>query len=445
MSALSASILLAFSAENVRSFRAAVEFSMLATTLAEPGVPRAVEWRAGGRPIHVLPVAGVFGANASGKTNLLRALHDMRGHVLSSFRQGSPTGGIRRRPFLLDPAGAETPSRFEIDIVLHGVRHEYGFVIDDEAVREEWAHHYPRGRSTLLFHRDGMDVELGAAERPKGRAVIELLRPNALFLSTAASANHPALLPIYAWFERNLLLAEAGSRLLRQAYTTQLLSDPVEREQALALLRAADLGLSGAREHQRELPPEMRERVQRAVRILSGDDDIDLGDLTDYTPLQLRLTHAGVAGEVELDAEDESLGTLVWFSLVGPVVHALAKGTVLLADELDASLHPALVAQLVTLFQNPVTNPNRAQLIFNSHDASLLGDSSKRLLGRDQVWFTEKNEDGGTRLYPLADLDPRKEEAVAKRYLAGRYGATPILSRQQFAAIADLITTGRGA
>lgn len=108
-----------------------------------------------------------------------------------------------------------------------------------------------------------------------------------------------------------------------------------------------------------------------------------------------------------------------------------------LADELDASLHPALVR----LFQSPETNPRRAQLVFNSHDASLLGDTvGDRLLGRDQIWLTEKRHDGSTRLYPLVDLAPRKQEAIGKRYLAGRYGGTPILSPDEFAAAVALIT-----
>jgi uncharacterized protein len=438
-----ASVLLAFRAENVRSFRDEFELSLLSTRLADEDVVRLVTWREGGRPIGVLPVTGVFGANASGKSNVLKAMDDMRGHVLHSFRAGSPTGGISRCPFLLDRAGRKEPSRFEVDLILEGVRHEYGFSLDDERVLEEWAYRYPHGKAVRLFHRRGDDVELGSVERVKGRAVIELLRPNALFLSTAASANHPVLLPIYAWFARNLRLAEADSRQLRQALTTQLLDDDTRRGQVLALLRAADLGISGARKY--ELDPAMRERLQRAIRIIAGQegelDGTDEGPTFDQ--LGVRLIHRGASGEVELDARDESLGTLVWFGLVGPVIEALADGAVLLADELDASLHPALVAELIRLFQDPKSNPRRAQLVFNSHDASILGDStSSRLLGRDQIWFTDKRPDGSTRLYPLSDLDPRKEEAVGRRYLAGRYGAVPILSRQEFDASAELITSG---
>lgn len=438
-----ASVALSFRAENVRSFREAFELSLVATSLAEKDAVRSVAWREGGRPVGVLSVVGVFGANASGKTNVLKVMDDMRAHVLHSFRAGNPTGGISRHPFLLDLEAKQTPSRFELDLVLEGVRHEYGFVLDDEHIVEEWTYRYPHGRSQLLFHRQGLDVELGSTERVKGRAVTELLRPNALFLSTAASANHRALLPLYSWFGRNLRLAEAPSREFRQALTTELLDDDTSREQVLALLRAADLGVTGAKKH--ELDPVMKERLQRAVRILAGQEGEPDGaeEGPAFEELGVRLVHRGVSGDVELDAHDESLGTLVWFGLVGPVVQALADGAVFLADELDASLHPALVAELIHLFQDPKSNPRRAQLIFNSHDATILGDSvSDRLIGRDQVWFTEKRADGGTHLYPLTELDPRKEEAVGRRYLAGRYGATPILSRQQFDATAQLITSG---
>jgi hypothetical protein len=419
-----ASILLAFRAENVRSFRDAVELSMVATAMAKADDVRQVAWRVGGQPVGVLPVAGVFGANASGKTNLLRAMDDMRTHVLQSFRRGNPTGGLTRRPYLLDASYRSAPSRYEVDIVLNGIRHEYGFVIDDTQVIEEWARRYPNGRSVLLFHRSGDDVELGSVDRAKSRAVTELLRPNALFLSTAASANHATLLPLYAWFERNLLLAEADTR-----------------GKVLAFLRAADLGITGAKVV--EPDPAVRERMHRAVRLLAGheeDSNGTGGEGLDIRTFGVTLTHQGADGELEMAAEDESFGTMVWFGLVGPVLKAIADGAVLLADELDSSLHPALVAQLVRLFQSAETNPRRAQLIFNAHDSTLLGDTvAEQIIGRDQIWFTEKREDGSTRMYALADLAPRKEEAIGRRYLAGRYGATPILSKHQFADVVRLL------
>lgn len=449
------SVLLAFRAENVRSFRDAVKLSLIATSLSasEPWVRRSVRWREGGRQIDVLPAAGIFGANASGKSNVLRAMADMRGFVLNSFRRGRPTGGLPRRPFLLGDDGTLHPTRFEIDIVLCGVRHEYGFEYDSEQVLEEWAVRYPKGRAVSLFRRTGQLVELGSSERAKSRAVRELLRPNALFLSTAASANHPDLLALYAWFERNLLLVEGRSRDSRQALTTAMLDDPEQRDLVLEFLRAADLGISGAAKSDPD--PELRDRVEGALPIpwdAEADDSEPAPSSLDPDTVGVHLMHGGSSGEVEFDPQDESLGTLVWFGLVGPVIQALRDGAVFLADELDSSLHPALVAEVIALFQSRRTNPRRAQLIFNSHDTTILGTSaadraartaSDRLLSRDQIWFTEKSNDGASRLYPLTDLDPRKGEAIETRYLTGRYGATPIISRPQFQAVAELVTSGQ--
>ena len=225
--------------------------------------------------------------------------------------------------------------------------------------------------------------------------------------------------------------------------TTEMLSDPQSRARVLALLQAADLGVTDAQQH--DLDPVMKDRLHRAVRVLNGlegEPDADEGPM--FEQLGVVLSHRSTDGEVTLDPFDESLGTRVWFGLIGPVVRALENGSVFLADELDASLHPALVSELIRLFQCQDTNPRRAQLVFNSHDATLLGDAvSDRLLGRDQIWFVEKRNDGSSRLYPLVDLDPRKQESIGKRYLAGRYGATPILSSQEFAAAAELITSER--
>lgn len=428
-----ASVMLGFRARNARSFRDELELSMLASSLAEPDHVRQVRWRSGGSTIGVLPVAAILGANASGKSNVLRAMDDMRRMVLSSFRAASPSGRISRVPFRLDPDDAQQPSTYEIDLVLGDVRHEYRFTVDDHRVLSEQAVAYPHGRSALLFAREGNEVRWGASAGSKGRGASELLRPNALLLSTAAAVHHPRLYPLFTWFERNLLLAQAESREARQAYTTALLDDEGTAAAVTELLTAADLGIVGA--VKRPIDPKLRDRLREVVRILVGEegDPEDAEDGPTFQELGVRLVHRGSAGDVELEPEEESLGTRIWFGLVGPVVAALATGSVFLADELDASLHPALVSQLVRLFADRTSNPKRAQLVFNTHDATLLGDSSgERLIGRDEVWFTEKLPDGSTRLFPLSDLSPRREEAIARRYLAGRYGASPILADAEF-------------
>lgn len=440
---IASSALLAFRAENARSFGEELELSMLATALAERAVVRDLPWRDEGRTVGVLPVAGIFGANASGKSNVLRVMQDMRWYVLHSFRQVSPTGTLPRWSFRLDRSATDAASTYEVDLVLDGVRHEYGFVVADDRIVKEWALRYPRGRAAVIFRREDDRVTLGAADRAKGSAIRELLRPNALFLSTAAAANHAPSQRIFRWFERQLILAEVGSRLQRQALTTEMLDDPRQHDRVLKLLRVADLGLTGAEKH--EIDPEFRARMEKAVRVLFGEEEGADLDAFELDAFGVQLKHRGADGDVAMPAELESLGTQVWFGLVGPVLAALAGGWVLLADELDASLHPALVHEIVRLFQDPRTNPRNAQLIFNSHDVTLLGDSSDRLLGRDQVWFTEKLNSGITRIYPLSDLDPRKDEALGRRYLKGRYGAVPIVTPAEFDEAVALVPTPNGA
>lgn len=146
------------------------------------------------------------------------------------------------------------------------------------------------------------------------------------------------------------------------------------------------------------------------------------------------------------DPEDESQGTQVRIGLVGPVLDALATGSVLLVDEIDASLHPHLIARLVDLFQDPKTNPHCAQLVFNAHDTNFLGNPESHALGRDQIWFTEKNADGACHLYSLSDFRPRRDESIQRGYLSGRYGGIPELGPMAFVrSVEDLGPVRSGA
>lgn len=427
------SVLLDFRASNVRSFREPMAFNLRAGTMSDRVVVRDVRLTATGQTVGVLPAAAVYGPNGAGKSNLLRAMHDMRGHVLHSFRgAGGPTGRVQRKPFLLEERSATAPSGFEIDLVLRGVRVEYGFTVDDDRYVTESAHHFPRGRRSLLFERDGDKVTLGAEVRSKGRSIVDILRPNALFLSTAAYAGHRVLGEIYRWFSRNLILAAAGTRAQRQGYTTNMIFQDRRRESVLALLRLVDPGIVGVVRQQ--MDPVMQERIRRAVRIVMGEEDEpEVSDDVPMPDLGVRFAHQGAhLRDVEFDRDDESLGTLVWFGVVGPVIDALADGCVFLADELDASLHPELSRQLVRIFQDPRTNPRRAQLVFNTHDTSLLGDTERQVLGRDQVWLVDKGHDGNSTLRQLTDFSPRKESSLGRRYLAGHFGALPTITDDEF-------------
>lgn len=426
------SALLSFTAENVRSYRDEVHLSLLATRMSAEGIGRELP-TASARPVRVLPAAGVFGANASGKTTILRALADMRDLVMGSFRRGGEGSGLPRRPFLLDADSQERPSRFEVDLILREVRWQYGFEIDDERVLHEYAYHFPRGRQSLVFHRDKSTIEFGPRFRTTGKSLRRLVRENALVLSVAGAAADEEIGPLFRWFQRNLLLADSATRGMRAAHTAAMLESDDHRVRVLELLLAADLGLSNL--ELARVDSDFADRMRKALRVLGGlEDEPDATDDSEFFVAEfVRLAHRGDFDDVVFDPQDESEGTLVWVGLIGPVLDALDRGDVLLADELDASLHPHLVERLVSLFQDPYTNPRCAQLIFNSHDVTVLGDSEARVLERDQIWLTEKDLSGATKLIQLADYRPRRDEALQRRYLQGRYGGVPFFDPEDFA------------
>jgi hypothetical protein len=230
-------------------------------------------------------------------------------------------------------------------------------------------------------------------------------RPNALLLSTAGTDNHPQLSPLFHWFRRNLWSIDPeAERPQREAFTTrELAGDRAQRIQEL--LRVADLGITGA----------------SVVQESPGKSSV-------------RLTHRSAGGDVAFDWSEESYGTRSWFALLGPLLLALDEGAVLLIDELDASLHSRFAAEVVRLFHDPLANPRGAQLVFTSHDATMLTTpSGGRLLEPGQVWLTQKDKDGATELYPLTDAEPGEEEDLTQSYLAGAFGGVPSLIEGQIA------------
>ena len=237
------------------------------------------------------------------------------------------------------------------------------------------------------------------------------------------------------------MLATAGNRWLRAAFTAELATDEVLRSRVLGLLRAADRTAVDIEVVQPDA--DTLDKLRQVSRILGRDNESDEDVLVEC---ELQLLHRGDGRNVAFDSEDESQGTQVWIGLVGPVLDALANGSILLVDEIDASLHPHLVARLVDLFQDPKTNPHCAQLVFNAHDTNILGNPESHALGRDQIWLTEKNEGGASHLYSLSDFRPRRDESIERGYLSGRYGAIPELDPMAFVrSVEDLDPARSGA
>jgi len=413
-------VLLRFRVANYRSLRSEHELSFVATSTDEELV-RLTGVKADGREIGVIPSIGIFGANASGKSNVLSAIRAMRDAVRNSVAAWARDEGVPREPFALDPTCLEETTLFEVDLLLgmSKVRYVYGFELSDQRVEAEWLHAYPNGRKQVWFDREADRSDGGADFRFPGEGLrgakeklVDFTRPNALFLTAAASFNHPQLSAIHRWFQDNFWLVTSGDDVARRsAYTRDLLTDSRQGEsywkRVESLLRVADLG------------------------IVSLDVDPSLA-----AEQQVRLLHRTTAGSsVPLDfTTQESLGTHAWFAFLGPVLQVLDQGSVLLADELDSSLHPVLAAEVVRLFQDPDANPRGAQLIFTTHDATLLGSGMvTRPLDRDQVWIATKRKTGETELYPLIDARPRRDDNLERRYLRGHYGGVPRVTEGEIA------------
>ncbi|MFE0026139.1 ATP/GTP-binding protein [Amycolatopsis sp. NPDC059021] len=368
----------------------------------------------------VVPVTAIYGANASGKSNLVSALRFMRDAVRFSFSDWEADEGVPRRPCRLSGVDRESPSAFVIDLVADGVRHTYGFTIDDHRVREEWLYAYPEKRKRVVFEREGDDLRFGStvAERKATLVVVdELIRPNSLFLSMGAKLALAPLMPVYRWFtgQLNIRSLETRDRAQRVAdyVGTYVGQDPRNHDRVVALLKAADVGISGLQIEETGAPPS-------GVRGVKGDQRW----------WELKLIHGDGA---QFDLTDESAGTRNWLNLLPVVLKVLDAGQVLLVDEIDSSLHPLLTAQLAGLFQEKRTNPRMAQLIFTTHDTSLLGTMlGDQVLGRDEIWFAEKRQNGSTELVALTDFKPRKEHNLERRYLGGSFGGVPVLDRQDF-------------
>lgn len=408
-------MLLRFSASNYRSLKDEQELSLIASSLA--GVPDGVT-QVEGLNHGVLRVAAIYGANASGKTNVLRALHFMATAVEDSQTTWKPDQPIPRQPFRLDESSRSRASQFEVDILIERTRYQYGFSVDTERVLEEWLFAFPSGRRQMWYRRKSDGISFGRNLAGENRVIERMTRPNSLFLSAAAQSNHEQLTPVYRWFSTQLTFI-TNDRHGPPVDTLDASENARLKRRIEAMLGAADLGLLGF---------EMTERpVEEATRKLFAlmQEVLPSGAAMPEKVPEVRFFHECEHGaKVTLGLGSESDGTVAFFALLGPVVEALDGGGILCVDELDSSLHPLLALEIVRLFNDSTRNPRGAQLVFNTHDTNLL---DLNVLRRDQIWFTEKDRCGATHLYPLTDFMPRENENLHRGYLQGRYGAVPFL------------------
>jgi hypothetical protein len=447
-------MLIEFRVKNFRSFRDQQTLSMVAASdkeLRDTNTTKTPAFKH-----NLVRSAIIYGPNASGKSNLILALGFAHLFMLTAVNS-PPTSGQRAiehpllRPFMLNTQERQAPTEFELIFIHQDVRYQYGLVLDRELIHEEWLIAFPKGQPQTWFER-----RLRAADTPERETVrqptlfdslpsspgldndrhtwyfgprlggekqrlADITRPDVPFLAAAATFGNPQLRTVFDWFATRLAVLNPWGRPdLFGETARQAAENPRLRTKLRALLAHADVGIDDF-----------------SVRVVPANDDVGLANL----PSELQQVLSGMSlqrtevrmhhlapetaeGAVEFPGEDESLGTQRFFSIAGPIILALERGQVLAVDEIDDSLHPLLVRRLVELFHSSETNPHGAQLIMNTQDATML---DTRLFRRDQIWFTEKERTGSSRLYPLSDYSPRKEEALSKGYLHGRYGAVPAL------------------
>ena len=371
----------------------------------------------------LLRSAVVYGANASGKSNLIKALQYMRGVVVESATVIQPGQTYGVQPFRLDDASAKEPTEFEVTFILDGTRYQYGYSMTPERIISEHLLVYKAFKPQRWFERHfdsetGKDVyDFGSGLKGAKSLWETATRPNALFLSMAAQLNSEALRPVFDWFVNGLVIVNEQSQLNPQM-SIQMLKQAEGRKRICDFLTAADISIADIEVVTRKVPGQ-------AVHFdpVAGKTEVRTEEMEQH---EMRFSHVTEKGKAVLDLMDESSGTRNLLFLAGPVMDILRKGLTLVMDELDTSLHPLLVRELVRLFHRPEINIGGAQLIFTTHDTSLL--DAPDLLRRDQIWFVEKEGDQASSLVSLSEFSPRKNEALERGYLMGRYGGVPFLS-----------------
>jgi AAA15 family ATPase/GTPase len=428
-------MLLQFIVSNFRSIKDTVTLSMNTASNKESEHSFQV------RDYHLLNSAVIYGANASGKSNVLQAMGFMCHLVLNKPKITQSTDKLLHQPFRLNTETEQASSYFEIVFFLEDIKYRYGFEADSTTVYAEWLFSDESGKEARLFERDS-EQNLHYINKQKFKEGIGLKVPgNHLFIWKCDQNNGEISKKILQWFVRFNFIDGLENESYANFALTQMANSGSKTE-LLKLVKTADLGIEEiavgqkdvtnmATQHFMNDPSIPKEVKQKMLH------EVNNGASAWIESLQSRHKKFNAEnqeiGSVLFELyEDESQGTQKFFALSAPILDTLESGGVLLIDELDASLHPMLTECLIKLFNNKELNKHNAQLIFVTHDIHLL--SVPELFERDQIWFTEKNKYGSTNLYSLLEFrknnkgkDVRATDNLEKHYLQGRFGAVPYL------------------
>jgi AAA15 family ATPase/GTPase len=392
-------MLLEFSVGNFLSFKERKTLSLEASSIRE-NQGSVIEKG----PYKVLRSAVIYGANSSGKSNLIKALTVMRQLVIESVTTNS-TSELPVTSFLLSTDYENRPSFFEILFIIEDTRYRYGFEVDKFAVHAEWLFEQKKGKEHQLFLRDRDKIEISEGFS-EGRDIVEKTRENALFLSIVDQFNGPTSKSIISWFSKNLHVLSGLTHESEKDFTSLFVESKDLKTWINEFLEPLDLGFYDFA---------VLESKKKEVVTYHNKYDPD----------------GNIVAKQQFDLiSQESAGTNKLYDMSGWLTYKLKLGGTLIIDELDAKLHPLLTMAIVKLFNSPLHNRKNSQLVFATHDTNLLNHDCFR---RDQIFFTEKNRTDETDLYSLVEYREangakiRNDRSFEKDYITGRYGAIPFI------------------
>ena len=436
-------MLIEFKVGNYLSFKDETVLSMVASS-DKDSLPNNVIEPEGNFKHRLLKSAVIYGANASGKSNLIKAISFMKEFVRASV-SGDHNSQIDVTPFIFDETCKQSPSLFEVDFLCKGIRYVYGFRVDKEKVYEEWLYSYPKGKQVLISERALVDKQEKKYDYRINRSQSKLndfrekTRHNSLFLTVAAQFNNEMTVNINEWFSSKFLSIRQRNSPFQNVITNMfILENDHFKNIVIDFLKKADFGISNVNMIENE-PLIKIDKLNKEEAIIldildksgNNDEQFLLDELQRQSKLELSFSHIirndlGENQECPLDFKYESDGTHRFYTLIGEFLFLIHSSIIKFADELDLQLHPMLTRWLIDFFHNN-DKVFSSQLIFTTHNSDIM---DPKLFRRDQIWFATKDRStGASSLFSLSDYKRRKGENHRKNYLEGRYGAIPILEK----------------
>ncbi len=416
--------------ENFLSFKEKVTFSNMAST-DKSLQKNIISYK---KKKRYLRNSVIYGPNASGKTNLIKAIDFIKYIVINSHTNQSGQK-IPRIPFKLDKGCLDKPSKFEISFIWKEILYIYGFSLTEEKIHEEYLYFYPKGQPALIFERNGLEDNYHfTTDEKEQKDISKHTLENMLYISRSANMNYEKTKIAMKWFVENLTVAFSSNSQYMHLHSAEIFNENDKiQSQMKELLCKLDTGIIDVditfKKYTKEnIPDEAPDDFKKMVGALN--ENINKIYNTKINTIHKGIDENGKNIPITFDFEgEESQGTLKLFDVSGLIFESLMFGKVLVYDEFDNSLHPHLLSALIDIFNDSDLNKNNAQLIFTTHNTNLLKQASFR---RDQIWFTEKNQDQSTNLFSLSDYNVRKDKNIERGYLSGRYGAIPFISDGEY-------------